>query len=149
MFPVRRRTSPFDEITREFDRMMRRNFGFGDYYNEEERGLAMWSPRADVTESKEQIMVKLDLPGIEEKDIQVTLENNVLTISGERKYESDEKEENYQRMECFYGTFTRSFTLPRTVDAEKIKANYKNGVLSLNMPKREESKPKKIDIKLG
>ena len=91
-------------------------------------------------------MVKADLPDVQEKDIDVRVENNTLTIRGERNFSNEVHEDNYLRVERAYGTFTRSFSLPNTVDTEAIKAEYRNGVLSVRMPKREESKPKQIKI---
>ena len=148
MLAVRRRYNPFQDINSEVERMMRRHIDSGAYFEESGRELSAWSPRADIIETKEEIQIKLDLPGMEEKDIQVTVENNILTISGERQHNYQEKDENYHRVECRYGSFSRSFTLSRTVDSEKIKASYKNGVLQLTLPKREESKPKRIDVKI-
>ncbi len=105
-----------------------------------------WSPAVDVYESESAIEIKADLPGMTEKDIDVTVENNTLTIKGERKFENEEKRESYHRIERQYGAFYRSFQLPNTVDVGKIKANFKNGILELTLPKREETKPKKISI---
>ena len=89
------------------------------------------------------------MPGIDEKDLDIKVENNMLTISGERKFEKEEKEENFHRIERRYGSFTRSFTLPNTVNTEKIKANYNNGVLNIQLAKREEAKPKQIKVNMG
>jgi len=149
MYPVIRRFNHFNDITRDFQNLFNRQFVMPDLSEEENRNLSMWAPKANVIEKKDEIQISLDLPGMEEKDIHVSVENNILAISGERKSEKEEKEEDYHRAECCYGTFNRSFTLPRTVDTAKINANYKNGVLQLTLPKKEESKPKKIEIKLG
>lgn len=143
-----RRYDPFENINQEFNRMIERYFGMPQAGEEASSALAMWNPRMDVFEKEDAVTVKFDLPGMEGKDIQVTVDNNVLTVSGERRYEKETEAENCHRMECAYGTFSRSFTLPRSVDPTNIKANYKNGVLRLTMPKKEESKPRKIDIKL-
>jgi HSP20 family protein len=105
-----------------------------------------WSPAVDVYESENTIEIKADLPGMTEKDIDITVENNSLYIKGERKFENEEKRENYHRVERQYGSFYRSFQLPNTVDVTKINANFKNGILELTLPKREETKPKKISI---
>ena len=108
-----------------------------------------WAPAVDISEHEGNIVLKAELPGIESKDVDIRLENNVLTLRGERKYDNEVKQENYHRVERAYGSFSRSFTLPSVVDQEKIKAEYKDGVLELTLPKREEAKPKQISIKVG
>src|SRR6266436_3167099 len=105
--------------------------------------LATWAPPVDIYETENELVIKADLPDLEEKDIDVRVENNSLTIRGERKFEKDVNEDNYLRVERAYGPFTRSFSLPNTVSSESVRAEYRNGVLSLHMAKREESKPKK------
>jgi len=111
--------------------------------------LASWAPAVDIYETENELVVKADLPDVQEKDIDVRVENNTLTIRGERKFSNEVHEDNYLRIERAYGTFTRSFSLPNTVDTEAIKAEYRNGVLSVRMPKREESKPKQIKISVS
>ena len=143
-----RKYDPFETLTREFDRMLRRPFDLPAFFEEENADLATWHPRMDVVEKDKEIIVKMDIPGMKQDDIKVTLEDNVLTISGERKFEKDDKKDNYHRVERFYGNFTRSFTLPLTVDSKKINATYKNGVLELVLPKKEETQPKQINIKI-
>jgi HSP20 family protein len=91
----------------------------------------------------------VEVPGIDEKDIDIRLENNTLTVHGERKIEKEEKEENYRRVERQYGSFTRTFTLPQTVDSEHVSANYDKGVLSITLPKKAEAKPKQIKVNVG
>lgn len=108
--------------------------------------LASWAPAVDIYETENEVVVKADLPDVQEKDIDVRVENNTLTIRGERKFESEVHRENYLRVERAYGTFTRSFSLPNTVSTETIRAEYQNGVLSVHMPKREESKPRQVKI---
>ena len=108
--------------------------------------LASWAPAVDIYETENELVVKADLPEVQEKDIDVRVENNTLTIRGERKFSNQVHEDNYLRVERAYGTFTRSFSLPNTVNTEAIKAEYKNGVLTVSMPKREETKPKQIKI---
>ena len=108
--------------------------------------LATWAPAVDIFETENELVVKADLPDVQEKDIDVRIENNTLTIRGERKFEQQVNEDKYLRIERAYGTFTRSFSLPNTVNAETIRADYRNGVLTVRMPKREESKPKQIKI---
>jgi HSP20 family protein len=103
-------------------------------------------PAVDIYEDEHAITLKVEVPGIEEKDIDVQLENQTLTLRGERKFEKEEKEENFHRIERRYGSFTRSFTLPNTVDSENVKAEYANGVLSIRLPKRAEAKPRQIKV---
>lgn len=111
--------------------------------------LASSAPAVDIYETENELVVKADLPEMHEKDIDVRVENNTLTIRGERKFSNEVHEENYLRVERAYGTFTRSFSLPNTVNTEAIKAEYKNGVLTVSMPKREETKPKQIKISVS
>jgi HSP20 family protein len=105
-----------------------------------------WAPPVDIFEQDGNIVLKAEIPGIEPKDVELRVENNVLTIKGERKLENEVKRESYHRVERAYGVFTRQFTLPTTVDAENIKAEYKDGMLKVSLPKREEAKPKQISI---
>ena len=107
-----------------------------------------WAPPVDVAEEKDSILVKVEVPGMEEKDLRVNFEDGVLTVSGERQFERKE-ERNYHRIERAYGSFVRTFSLSRTVDASAITANYKNGVLEIAIPKKEEAKPKQIQINVG
>jgi HSP20 family protein len=108
--------------------------------------LATWSPAVDIFEAQNELVAKVDLPGVDEKDIDIRLENNTLTIRGERKFEKSVNEDNYLRVERAYGSFTRTFSLPNTINSEGINANYSNGVLTLHLPKREESKPKQVKV---
>ncbi len=105
-----------------------------------------WTPSVDVLEKDGSLILRAELPGMEEKDIELKLEGSVLTIKGERKLEKNEKKENYHRLESFHGSFSRSFTLPDTVDFEKIKADYKNGVLSVTIPQKPEVRPREIPV---
>jgi len=111
--------------------------------------LATWAPPVDIYETENELVVKADLPDLQEKDIDVRVENNTLTIRGERKFEKDVNPDNYLRVERAYGSFTRSFSLPNTVSSESIRAEYRNGVLTLHMAKREESKRKQIKISVS
>jgi HSP20 family protein len=111
--------------------------------------LASWAPAVDIFETENEMVVKADLPDAQEKDIDVRVENNTLTIRGERKFNNEVHEDNYLRVERAYGTFTRSFSLPNTVNTEGIRAEHRNGVLSVRMPKREETKPKQIKISVS
>lgn len=108
--------------------------------------LTTWAPAVDIYETENELVVKADLPDVSEKDLDVRIENNTLTIRGERKFEKKVEEENYLRVERTYGSFSRSFSLPNTVNSEAIKADYKNGVLTVELPKRAESKPKQIKV---
>jgi HSP20 family protein len=108
--------------------------------------LATWAPAVDIYETETELVVKADLPDLQEKDIDVRVENNTLTIRGERKFEKEVAEENYLRVERAYGAFTRSFSLPNTVKTEGIRAEYRNGALTVRMAKREESKAKQVKI---
>src|SRR5271170_7504502 len=108
-----------------------------------------FAPAVDVYEDEHNVTLKIEVPGIDEKDIDVRLENNTLTVHGERKLEKEEKEENYRRVERQYGTFTRSFTLPSSVDLEQVSADYDKGVLKINFPKKAEAKPKLIKVNVG
>jgi HSP20 family protein len=111
--------------------------------------LVSWAPAVDIFETENELVVKADLPDVQEKDIDVRVENNTLTIRGERKFNNEVHEDNYLRVERAYGTFTRSFSLPNTVNTEGIHAEYRSGVLSVRMPKREETKPKQIKISVS
>jgi HSP20 family protein len=111
--------------------------------------LATWAPAVDIYETENELVVKADLPDVQDKDIDVRVENNTLSIRGERKFEKDVTEDNYLRIERSYGSFMRSFSLPNTVNSENIRADYRNGVLTLHMAKREESKPKQIKISIS
>ena len=111
--------------------------------------LASWAPAVDIFETENELVIKADLPDVREKDVDVRVENNTLTIRGERKFNNEVHEDNYLRVERAYGTFTRSFSLPNTVNTEGIQAEYRNGVLSVRLPKREETKPKQIKISVS
>jgi len=112
----------------------------------DESAITTWAPAVDIFEDGNNLVVKADLPDISEKDLDLRIENNTLTLRGERKFEKKVAEEQYLRVERQYGSFTRSFSLPNTVNTEGIKAEYKNGVLTVTLPKREESKPKQIKV---
>jgi len=105
-----------------------------------------FAPPVDVYEDEHHISLKIEVPGIDEKDINVSIENNTLTVRGERRFEKDEKEENFHRVERMYGSFTRSFTLPNTVDPEQVSAHYEKGVLKIGLAKKAEAKPKLIKV---
>jgi HSP20 family protein len=108
-----------------------------------------WVPAVDILEKDGNLILRAELPGMNEKDIDVKLEGNILTLKGERRLDTEEKKHNYHRVESFYGSFTRSFTLPDTVDTEKIKADYKNGILSVCIPQRPEVRPREIPVSVN
>jgi HSP20 family protein len=116
---------------------------------EESLTTGAFVPPVDVYEDEQSIQLKLEVPGIDEKDLDVKVENNTLTVSGERKFEKEEKEENFHRVERRYGSFTRSFTLPNTVNTEEVQADYDHGVLKIRLAKRVEAKPKQIKVNIG
>jgi len=125
---------------------------FGEFLERtgsQESNLTTWAPAVDIFENEHELVVKADLPDIDPKDLDIRVENNVLTIRGERKFEKQAKDGNYLRVERAYGSFARSFSLANTVNAEAIKADYQNGVLTLYVPKKEEAKPKQIKVNVG
>jgi len=128
----------------------RLNTLFGEF-NESDSQLttAAFVPAVDVYEDEKKVVLKLEVPGIEEKDLDVSVEKNTLTVKGERKFSSEEKEENFHRIERRYGSFFRSFTLPSTVDTEQVLASYNAGVLKLELAKKPEAQPKQIKINVA
>ena len=141
------RWDPFRDLGVLQDRMNRlfEDAGRG-WRKDEPAATTTWSPSVDIYETDTEIVVKAELPGIERKDISLNLEKNVLTLRGERRFEKETKEENYHRIERNYGGFSRSFSIPATVDEEKIRAEYRDGVLRIALPKKEQVKPKQIQI---
>jgi HSP20 family protein len=115
----------------------------------EQLAFGTFVPAVDVYEDEHNLALKLEVPGMKEEDLNVTVENNTLTVSGERKLEKEEKEENFHRIERRYGSFTRSFRLPNTVDPEKVEAGYEKGILKITLAKRAEAKPKQIKVGVG
>jgi HSP20 family protein len=108
-----------------------------------------FAPPVDVYEEEHNITLKIEVPGIDEKDIDIRIENNTLTVHGERKFEKEEKEENFRRVESQYGSFTRTFSLPNTVDQESVQADYDKGILKIKLAKKSEAKPKQIKVNIG
>ena len=146
------RFEPFREFSTlqdRINRVFRESYGHGPEGRDESLTTSSFAPAVDVYEDEHTVTLKIEVPGIDEKDIDVQLENNTLTVHGERKIEKEEKEENYRRVERQYGSFTRTFTLPPTVDAEKVSANYDKGVLKVVLPKKAEAKPKQIKVNIG
>lgn len=105
-----------------------------------------WIPAVDIRESAESLTLTADLPGLSQEDIELTLENNLLTLTGERRFEAEDNTKDYHRIERAYGRFTRSFTLPRNVESDSVKASFQNGVLTIELPKKEQAKARRIDI---
>ena len=143
------KVDPFRELTAMQDRMARL---FGDVYlRDEDTGVrGTWTPAVDIFETEaHDLVLKAELPGMTREDIEVVVENSTLVLKGTKKFNSDVKDENYRRIERTYGTFHRSFTLPNTVDASKVSADYKNGVLTVKLPFREEAKPRTINVEVA
>jgi HSP20 family protein len=132
-------------IQREMNRMFD---GFFRGTNDEDYAISSWTPAVDIAEHDDEYLVKVELPGVNKDEVKLTLENNILTIRGEKKQEKETKKENYHRVERSYGSFQRSFTLPAAVKADKIDASYKDGILTVSLPKAEEAKPKQIEVKV-
>jgi HSP20 family protein len=129
-----------EEVNRLFSTNMTRAFG------DEGIGRGAWNPSVDIYENKDQIVLEAELPGMKQEDFELTVENSVITLRGERRFEKFDDADNYHRVERSYGAFTRSFTLPHTVSAEGATAEYQNGVLRVTLPKREETKSRRIEI---
>ena len=142
------RLDPFRDLSVLQDRMSRL---FGDAYGAREEGLlSTWVPAVDIFENeKKELVLKAELPDLAREDVAVTVENNTLTIRGERKLDAEVKKEQFHRIERAYGNFSRSFSLPTTVDTGKIAAEFKNGVLTIRLPFREEAKPRSINIEVA
>ena len=143
------KVDPFREISAMQDRMARL---FGDVYlrDEDTAFRGSWAPAVDIFETEHHdLVIKAEVPGMTREDIAVTVENSTLVLKGTKKFDADIKEENYRRIERTYGTFNRSFTLPNTVDATKVSAEYKNGVLTVKLPFREEAKPRTINVEVA
>ncbi len=142
---------PLLDVDRFFDELwsdrLRNIFRWPSLLNWDERSLFAWQPALDVKETDKEFIVRMDVPGLNKKDIHISVDNNVLTIRGERKREEEEKDANYYCSERFYGSFQRSFTLPTEIDQDNIKAEYKNGVLTITLPKTEEAKARVVEIK--
>jgi HSP20 family protein len=142
------RFDPYATLQGRINRLFRDSQGQGPEGQETLTATA-FAPPVDVYEDEHNITLKIEVPGIDEKDIDVRIENNTLTVHGERKFEKEEKEENFRRVESQYGSFTRTFTLPTTVDHENIQADYDKGVLKVKLAKKQEAKPKQIKVNVG
>jgi HSP20 family protein len=147
------RWEPLREFSNMQDRINRMNRLFRESYSpegpEEALTTTSFAPPVDIYEDEHNITLKLEVPGIDEKDIQVHIDNNTLTVHGERQIEKEEKEENFRRVERQYGSFTRSFTLPSSVDSGQVSADYTKGVLKIKLAKKAEAKPKQIKVNVG
>lgn len=138
--PIRNLVGTQDRFNRMFNDTLSRFFDDG------ELGTRTWAPAVDIFETDHDVVLKAELPGIDPKYVEVRVEDGTLYLKGQRKFENEVNEENYHRVERSYGSFTRSFALPSMVNSEKAKAEYKDGLLTLTLPKREEAKPKTIQI---
>jgi len=134
-----------DEVNRLFSMSFPRGGARQQQQDEIMRGA--WTPSVDIYEGKDEIVLEAELPGMKAEDVNISIENNVLTLHGERKFEKKDDGDNFHRVERSYGSFTRSFTLPPTVSSENANAEFENGVLRLTLAKREEAKPRRIEIK--
>ena len=147
------RWEPLREFSTMQDRMNRMNRLFRESYSpegpEEALTTTSFAPPVDIYEDEHNVTLKLEVPGIDEKDIDVHIDNNTLTVHGERKIEKEEKEENFRRVERQYGSFTRSFTLPSSVDPAQVSADCNRGVLKIKLAKKAEAKPKQIKVNVG
>jgi HSP20 family protein len=142
------RWNPWNELVSLRERMNRvfDDSLFRSDRREDSFAMGTWSPAVDMFEKDDTVVIKAELPGLDKKDVSLDLQNGVLTLKGERKYENEVKEENYYRREMSCGKFIRSFTLPADVDADKIKAEFQNGLLTVEVPKPEEHNPKQIKV---
>ncbi|HEY0051394.1 MAG TPA: Hsp20/alpha crystallin family protein [Pyrinomonadaceae bacterium] len=138
--PFRDLRSLQDEVNRLFSMNFPRSGG------QDEIMRGAWTPSVDIYEGKDEIVLEAELPGMKPEDVDVSIENNIITVKGERRFEKKDESDNYHRVERSYGSFTRSFTLPRNVVGDRAKADFSNGVLHITLPKREEEKARKIQI---
>ena len=138
-------------VEREFNKLFNtfnNRYGFDDSKMNEELENAVWSPLTDISENKGQYILKMDLPGVSKENLKLSFHDSELIISGERKQEKEDKDSKYHRIERTYGKYYRSFTLPQTIQADKINAEFKDGQLTITIPKSEEAKPKELEIKI-
>ena len=149
--PMMSRWNPFKELE---EREQRLSAYLGRPGGRTEAGkeamtIAEWSPLVDITEDDKEYVIKADLPDVKKEDVKLTVQNDVMSISGERKYEKEDKGKKYHRVERAYGNFMRSFTVPEDADGSKVSAEYKDGVLNVHLPKSEKAKPKSIEVKVS
>jgi HSP20 family protein len=143
------RFDPFREINALHNAMTRALQTAGTGYGDELTSSGSFVPPVDIYEDENSVSLRLEVPGMKQDDLDIRLENNTLTVRGERKFETEEKEENFHRIERRYGSFSRSFTLPNTVNTDDVNADYKDGVLEIRLGKRAETKPKQIKVGVG
>jgi HSP20 family protein len=143
-----KRVDPFQELMGLQDRMNQIFRGNFSGYSNEDIASGAWSPAVDIYETPEAIQMTFEVPGVNQQDIRVNMENNLLTVTGERKLEHEDKREGYHRVERSYGAFSRSFTLPSTIDPNQVNATFEQGLLRLTLPKRPETQPRAIEIKV-
>ena len=145
------RWDPYREIASLQDRLNRAfgGYAYGSREREDEMQLSAWAPPVDIAEEKDRILITAELPGFQETEIEIQTENGMLTLRGERKFENETDGKSYHRVERSYGQFVRSFSLPNNVDREKIQASFKDGLLQVELPKREDAKPRTIKITGG
>ena len=141
--PIRNLVNTQDRFNRLF------NDSLSHFFDDGELGTRTWAPSVDIYETDHDVVLKAELPGVDPKDVEIRVEDGTLYLKGQRKFENEVKEENYHRVERSYGSFTRSFALPSSVNSDKAKAEYKDGLLTLTLPKREEAKPKTIQINVS
>ena len=136
----------FEDILRRYSEPAGRNI-----LSREKEGMlsASWTPSVDINETSDAYVVKGELPGVDKDNVDISIEDNLLIIRGEKKVETESDDEKYHRKECVYGSFERSFSLPKQVDVNKVEASFSNGVLKLNIPKAEEAKPKQIQVQIN
>lgn len=138
-----------DRMNRLFEDSLARTRGEGRREGQEGLVTGLWTPPVDIYETDDAIVMKAELPGIDRKDIQLEVRDGVLTLKGERRFEKEVKQENYHRIERAYGAFARSFTLPNTVQPDKVKARFKDGVLEVTLPKAEETRSRQIQVEMA
>lgn len=149
--PFKTAWDPFkqiEDIEKRLSTFLGRPLGARDG-GKESMTVAEWSPLVDITEDEKEYLIKAELPEIKKEDVKLTVQDDVITISGERKYEKEEKGKKYHRVERAYGSFVRSFTLPEDADGTKVSAEYKDGILKVHLPKSEKAKPKSIEVKVA
>lgn len=148
--PLTTRWNPFRELD-EMEKRLATILGRAPMKanGEEALTVAEWAPLVDISEDEKEYLIKAELPEMKKDDVKLTVQDHVLAISGERKYEKEERGKKYHRVERAYGSFTRSFTLPEDADGSKVSADYTDGVLKVHVPKSEKAKPKSIDVKIG
>ena len=139
--PFRELRTMQDQMNRMLDMAWNREFG-------EELKEGVWQPPVDIYEDEQSVVIKAEVPDVDQKDIEVRIENNTLTLKGERKHSSEIKKENYYRVERYFGQFQRSFSLPQSINQEKVQATCEKGILTITLPKREEVKPKQISVEV-